>query len=130
MAIYSAKIFFPDISGGGAILYMYVTYLLMGSIFYTLVNIPYGSMAPSLTQVPAERGKLAAFRGYGAAMAILALAFVIAPQIQSNAGNPDGLQDSLFLTTGIFVVVGMLLYLFLVFNTKEQVPRSTGSVSF
>jgi glucuronide carrier protein len=129
MAIYSAKTFFPDISGGAAVAYMYVTYILMGSIFYTLVNIPYGSMAPSITQVPVERGKLAAFRGYGAAAAILALAFVIAPQIQANVGDPEGLQRSLFLTTAIFVVVGMALYLFLVFNTKEQVARPTNPVS-
>lgn len=79
MAIYSAKTFFPDISGTAAVVYMYGTYILMGSIFYTLVNIPYGSMAPSITQAPDERGKLAAFRGYGAAVAVLALAFIIAP---------------------------------------------------
>lgn len=128
-AIYSAKIVFPDISGGAAVAYMYVTYLLMGSIFYTLVNIPYGSMAPAITQVPAERGRLAAFRGYGAALAVLALAFVIAPQIRGNADDPEALQQSLFVTTGIFVVVGMLLYLFLVFNTEEQVARPAGTVS-
>ncbi len=129
MAIYSAKIFFPDISGGAAVLYMYVTYLLMGSIFYTLVNIPYGSMAPSITQVPAERGKLAAFRGYGAATAVLALAFIISPQIQANVDDPDALQISLFWTTGAFVIVGMALYLFLVFGTEERVSRPSGTVS-
>lgn len=129
MAIYSAKIFFPDIDGTAAIVYMYVTYLLMGSIFYTLVNIPYGSMAPALTQVPAERGKLAAFRGYGASLAILLLAFVIAPQISANEGDPDGLQTALFWTTGAFVIVGMALHLFLVYGTEEQVARPATPVS-
>lgn len=129
MAIYSAKTFFPNISGGAAIAYMYGTYILMASVFYTLVNIPYGSMAPAVTQVPTERGKLAAFRGYGAATAILALAFIIAPQIRANAANPEALQQSLFLTTGGFVVVGMALYLFTVFNLKEQVARPETPVS-
>jgi glucuronide carrier protein len=129
MAIYSAKTFFPDISGGAAVAYMYVTYILMGSIFYTLVNIPYGSMAPAITQVPVERGKLAAFRGYGAAIAILALAFIIAPQIRANVADPVALQRSLFVTTAAFVVAGMALYLFLVFNTQEQVARSATPVS-
>ena len=128
-AIYSAKIVFPDISGGAAILYMYITYILMGSIFYTLVNIPYGSMAPAITQAPAERGKLAAFRGYGAAIAVLALAFIIAPQISGNAEDPEALQRSLFITTGLFVVAGMALYLFLIWGTREQVARPTGTVS-
>lgn len=129
MAIYSAKTFFPDISGGAAIAYMYGTYILMGCVFYTLVNIPYGSMAPAVTQVPTERGKLAAFRGYGAATAVLALAFVIAPQIRANAENPVALQRSLFITTAAFVVVGMALYLFTVFNLKEQVVRPEAPVS-
>ena len=129
MAIYSARTFFPDISGGAAVAYMYVTYLAMGSIFYTLVNIAYGSMAPALTQVPVERGKLAAFRGYGAATAVLALAFIIAPQIRENIENPLALQRSLFITTAGFVVVGMALYLFLVFNTEEQVERPATPVS-
>lgn len=129
MAIYSAKIFFPGISGIAAVVYMYVTYLLMGSLLYSLVNIPYGSMAPALTQVPAERGKLAAFRSYGASIAILALAFIIAPQINANVDHPDKLQQSLFLTTAAFVIAGMILYMFVVFGTREQVSRPTEKVS-
>ncbi|GAB2672169.1 glycoside-pentoside-hexuronide (GPH):cation symporter [Thalassiella azotivora] len=129
MAIYSAKSFFPDISGTAAVVYMYVTYLLMGSVFYTLVNIPFGSMAPAMTQQPVERGKLATYRMYGAALAILAVAFVVAPQIRGNAGDPEALQRSLFVTTGAFVVVGMALYLFTVSGTKEQVARPVAKVS-
>lgn len=129
MAIYSAKTFFPDLAGTGAVVYMYATYILMGSIFYTLVNIPYGSMAPAMTQVPTERGKLAAFRGYGAAISVLALAFIIAPQIRANVKDPVALQQSLFITAGAFVVVGMVLYLFLVFSTNEQVARPATPVS-
>jgi glucuronide carrier protein len=129
MAIYSAKQFFPDISGTAAIVYMYVTYIVMGSVFYTLVNIPYGSMAPAMTQVPTERGKLATFRMYGAMSGILVLAFIIAPQIRANIENPASLQRSLFITTAAFVVIGMALYLFLVANTKEQVARPAPTVS-
>lgn len=130
MAIYSADVIFPGISGGAAIAYMYITYILMGSIFYTMVNIAYGSMAPSITQEPVERGKLATFRSYGASLAILALAFIIAPQISGNAEDPEALQRSLFLTTGAFVIVGVGLYLFLVFGTAEKVHRKAASVSF
>ncbi|MCK6211198.1 glycoside-pentoside-hexuronide (GPH):cation symporter [Georgenia sp. EYE_87] len=129
MAIYSARTFFPEISGGAAVAYMYATYLLMGSVFYTLVNIAYGSMAPALTQDPVERSRLAVFRGYGAALAILGLAFAIAPQIRANVDNPVALQRSLFLTTAAFVVIGMVLYLFLVSSTREQVARPATPVS-
>ena len=40
------------------IVYMYVTYLLWGSIFYTSINIPYGSMASAITTEASERTAL------------------------------------------------------------------------
>lgn len=129
MAIYSARVFFPGITGGWTILYMYVTYLLMGSCLYSIVNIPYGSMAPAITQVPTERGKLATFRSCGAALAVLALSFIIAPQITANQKDPNALQGSLFITTAAFVIAGTALYMFTVFGTKERVARPAGTVS-
>lgn len=128
-AIYSAESWFPNLSTTGAIVYMYVTYILMGSIFYTIVNIAYGSMAPALTQNPVERSKLATFRMYGAAVAIMALAAAVAPQIRGQADDPAALQQALFVTTGAVVVIGMALYLFFVFNTKENVYRDPTPVS-
>ena len=41
-------------------MYAYITYALLG-LLYSLVNIPYGSMAPAMTQLPTERAKLATF---------------------------------------------------------------------
>ena len=43
------------------IVYMYVTYLLWGSICYTGINIPYGSMASAITEKPEERTALSTF---------------------------------------------------------------------
>lgn len=129
MAIYSAKQFFPDISGTQAVVYMYVTYILMGSVFYTLVNIPYGSMAPSMTQVPTERGKLATFRMYGAMTGMLFLAFLVGPQLRGIANDPQVLQQRLFTITLGFVALGVLLYGFLIWGTREQVARSPEPVS-
>lgn len=95
---YAAKFIFPDQTTSFYTIYMYVTYFLMGSVFYTAVNIAYGSMAPSLTQVPTERAKLASFRMFGAAAMGLLLSWVIAPQIRANAGDAVALQNSLFVS--------------------------------
>lgn len=38
--------------------YMYVTYLLWGSVAYSAINIPYGSMVSALTATPNERTDL------------------------------------------------------------------------
>jgi glucuronide carrier protein len=128
MAIFSANIFFPDMSATQGLIYAYVTYALMGTL-YSLVNIPFGSIAPAMTQVATERARLASWRVWGSNLTILMLAFVVAPQIKRYAGDADGLQQSLFVTTAIFVVVGMALYLYTVANVREQVHREVASPS-
>ena len=47
------------------IIYMFVTYLLWGSICYTAINIPYGSMASVMSNEPDDRAALSTFRGVG-----------------------------------------------------------------
>jgi glucuronide carrier protein len=89
------------------------------------VNIPYGSLASAMTQVPVERAKLASFRTLGTAATIIMLAFVVAPQIQGSSN----LQRSLTLTTLVFVVAGMALYLFLFGTSREVVQRDVAQVS-
>jgi glucuronide carrier protein len=92
---------------------------------YSLVNIPYGSLAAAMTQVPTERAKLATWRVYGSNLTILMLAFVVAPQIKGS----DDLQRSLTITTSVFVVLGAALYLFTFVTAKEQVQRDVPNVS-
>jgi glucuronide carrier protein len=66
---------------GTQLLYAYLSYAVLGLV-YSLVNVPYGSLATAMTQVPRERAKLATARGLGAALGGLLLTFIIAPQIQ------------------------------------------------
>ena len=114
----------PDFGGVGTLVYAYVTYAVFG-LAYSLVNIPYGSMAAAMTQVSSERSKLASFRVFGSNITILLLALVVAPQIEGS-GN---LQRSLTITTLAFVVAGMALYLFTFLTAREQVERDVPRVS-
>jgi glucuronide carrier protein len=110
----------PDLSVTGTLVYAYVTYALFG-LMYSLVNIPYGSLATAITQDPTERSRLATYRVIGSNVAILLLALVVSPQIE---GSSD-LQRSLTITTMGLFVVGMALYLFCFFTSKEQVRAET-----
>lgn len=47
------------------IVYMFGTYLLWGSICYTAINIPYGSMASVMSDEADHRAALSTFRGVG-----------------------------------------------------------------
>lgn len=51
------------------IVYMFVTYILWGSVCYTAINIPYGSMASVISSDPGERTSLSTFRSLGAMVA-------------------------------------------------------------
>ncbi len=47
------------------VVYMFVTYLLWGSVCYTAINIPYGSMASVMSAEADDRAALSTFRGVG-----------------------------------------------------------------
>ena len=128
LVLFGADKFFPGISSGEALLYAYLTYALM-SMLYSLVNIPYGSIAPAMTQLPTERARLASWRVWGSNLAILMIAFVVAPQISKYAHDTAGLQRSLFITLAVFVVLGVILYGWTVINVKEQVRREVAATS-
>ena len=46
-----------------------VTYILWGSVFYTSINIPYGSMASSISPEPSDRQSLSTYRSVGSVLA-------------------------------------------------------------
>ncbi len=112
------------LGGTGKLLYAYITYALLG-LAYSLVNIPYGSLASAMTQVPTERAKLASFRMIGTAATIIMLSFVVAPQIR----DAENLQQSLTMTTLLFVVIGFGLYMLLFRTSRESVVRDVARVS-
>ena len=114
----------PDWGLTGKVIYAVVTYAAVGTA-YSLVNIPYGSLVAAMTQGSDERSKLASARSMGAAAAILLLAIVVSPQIKGS----ENLQQSLLITTSIFVVVGFALYMFTFLTAREAVPRGAKQVS-
>ncbi len=59
------------------ITYMFATYLLWGSVFYTAINIPYGSMASVLTADADERAALSTFRGIGSVFPQLIIGVIL-----------------------------------------------------
>ncbi|GAB3807176.1 glucuronide transporter [Humibacter antri] len=114
----------PQIGQTGMLLYAYLTYAALG-LAYSLVNIPYGSLAGAMTSNSGERAKLAGARTVGATLVAAFLGVFIAPQIV-----PGNNLQLLFTTmTLIFVVVGTALYLFTAFTAKERVVRDVPKVT-
>ncbi len=108
----------------GSLLYAYITYVGM-SMFYTLVNVPYGALNASLTRDTDEITKLTAARMFLANLGGLAVAYGIPIIVKSL--SPDGKINSAesgnawFITMTIYALTGLTLLIFCYTQTKERV---------
>lgn len=68
---------FQDMPMAFKIFWMFFTYLLWGSVCYTGINIPYGSMASAITDQPDQRTLLSTFRNFGATLASTVIGVVL-----------------------------------------------------
>lgn len=87
VALASTMMYMPFVvnsSYGVRLAYMVVTYLLWGSVFYTSINIPYGSMAAVVSDQPEHRTSLSVFRSVGAQLAFLIISAVLPRVVNVN----------------------------------------------
>ncbi len=116
------------------IIYMFVTYLLWGSVCYTAINIPYGSMASVMSLEADHRASLSTFRGVGS----------IIPQVLIGVVLPTFLYKTLsdgskVVNAPAFPIVALVLsllsalcYILCYFMCTERVKpqENNKSISF
>lgn len=105
------------------VIVMFVTYILWGSIFYTSINIPYGSMASAITDRPDERASLSTWRSLGATFASVIIGAIV-PQVIYYAdanGNQLVSGPKFTLIAGIFSIFALVCYIVCYKLTTERV---------
>ena len=104
------------------IAYLLVTYLLWGSVFYTAVNIPYGSMASAISPEPGDRQSLSTFRTLGGTLAGLIIGVGL-PLIayQKVDGVETLIGPRVTLAAGVFSLLAIVCYLLCYALTTERV---------
>ena len=118
---------FADMSYGFKVAWMAVTYLLWGSIFYTSINIPYGSMASAISANAKDRAELSTWRNIGATLAQLVIgagtpifAYVVVD------GNKVLSGSRMTMIAGVFSICAIICYI-LCFNLvteRVEVPAN------
>lgn len=111
------------------VVYLLVTYILWGSIFYTSINIPYGSMASAISRDPGDRQSLSTFRTIGGMLAgaIVTAGVPLVAFKQDVSQDIDVIDSSRFtLVSGVFSVLAIVCYLLCYYLTTERV-KSTAS---
>ncbi|MDA7863578.1 MFS transporter [Akkermansiaceae bacterium] len=111
----------PDFSESGKLIYAYVTYILLMTI-YTAINVPYSALMGTMTTDPSERTSLSNYRFAGAFSAQLIIGLALFPLLNKfgGANNPDAWRN----TMAIFAVLATVLFLFTFATTRERVKPS------
>lgn len=102
---------------------MFFTYILWGSVCYTGVNIPYGSMASAMSDKPEERAMLSNWRTIGATVAQIVIV-VILPMVvyTTDAEGHQVLSGSkTMLASGVCSILAVLVYLICYHLSTERV---------
>ena len=116
------------------IVYMFVTYLLWGSICYTAINIPYGSMASVMSNEPDHRASLSTFRGVGSMIPQILVGVVVPMFLYTELADGTKIANAsafpvVALITSLLAVCCYIACYFMC-TERVQISDESRSVSF
>lgn len=114
------------------IFWMFFTYLLWGSVFYTSINIPYGSMASAVSPEAKDRQELSSWRTIGATLANTVIGVVLPLVVYyTNAdGNTVLSGRNMSAAAAVCSVCAVICYLLCYNLTTERVKISQETEKF
>lgn len=114
------------------IFWMFLTYLLWGSVFYTSINIPYGSMASAVSPEAKDRQELSSWRTIGATLANTVIGVVLPLFVYyTNAdGNTVLSGKNMSIAAVICSICAVICYLLCYNLTTERVKINQETEKF
>lgn len=115
------------------VVWMIVTYILWGSIFYTSINIPYGSMASAISADAKDRASLSTWRSIVSTLAGLVIG-VGTPLFayETVNGNTILSGNRMTIIAGVFSVMAVICYMlcFKLATERVEVPQNNTKFNF
>lgn len=108
----------PGFNDAGKIVYAAVTYIIWSTV-YSIMDIPYWSMAPSMTLDPTERTKVIAIPKITATIGSLLVAILTIPLVKAFGRGSD--SNGYFWTAVVYGIICTAGALIAAFNTRERV---------
>ena len=114
-------VWFKDMPMAFKIVWMFATYLLWGSICYTGINIPYGSMASAISPEARDRSELSSWRTIGATLAsmIIGVVFPMIVYYEDAAGNTV-MSGTNMAIAGAACSVGAIICYMICYNLSTE----------
>lgn len=116
----------PGLSENQYLIFAYITYIFYG-MMYTGVNIPYGSLASTITDDEIERSSLSMWRSIGAGIGGLPAQIILPLIVYSTvASTGEKVLDSTKLTLSVLCLAILSIIIFILHFklTKERVTIS------
>lgn len=105
----------PNFTMTGKIVWAYVSYMIFGTV-YSISNIPYGSMQPTMTKNSEERSQLASWRNIGSNSGLLLDNVAFMPIVMMLPTQQAGYTVGVI----IFAIIGVIAQWLCYFNIKEN----------
>ncbi len=126
MSIATVMIFLvPNIGEAGKYIYVIITYNLVSTFLYTMINIPYGTLTSLMTRDQNQRLSINVIRSFMAQVGTLIISASLLPLVNFVGGSTH--QRSWIIVSIAFSVIAAILYLLCFFKTKERVVISSGT---
>ena len=101
---------------------LFVAGYMIWDAFYTVANVPYGSMLSLISDDPIQRAQLSTFRSIGSMGGALLTGMLIPVIIYDNQNNLRG--EQMFVIALIMGLIGLICFRFMVTNTKVRVDTT------
>lgn len=123
---------FKDMPMAFKIFWMFFTYLLWGSVCYTGINIPYGSMASAITADPKERAQLSTWRTIGATLAgtVIGVVMPLIVYYKNAEGQAVLSGNKMTIAAGVCSILAVICYMLCYHMTTERVKMPQTNEKF
>ena len=101
---------------------VFVSGYILWDAFYTIANVPYGSLLGLISNEPADRASLSAWRSVGSMVGNM-VPMILLPMLIYDANN-NILGERVFLIALIMGVAGFISFQFMIRNTEIRVDEN------
>ena len=116
-----------SLEGKAQIAYMFLTYNLVSTIFYTGINVPYATMHGLITTNQYERGLLGNFRNLLATAGTMTINTVVLKMTTAFGGGDAYSQKGWTLTICVLMILFIILNMFMFFVCKERLVEQNSN---